>query len=62
MPETPRHSQDWYDGYHAGKAGCVFAEDVPADYLVGWMVGHRDRQNDELIDQIEADLGLVNEQ
>lgn len=46
-------SPEWMLGYKAAKDGAVVAEGKSNDWLSGWLVGHRDRQDDEIMDTID---------
>lgn len=54
-------SPSWLAGYEAGKGGTVASqiarlpEDM-ASFHVGYMIGARDRRNDDLIDEMERAL------
>lgn len=48
------HTQDWKDGYHAGKnnPSCI-AEGKSAEWISGWLIGKRDRYDNEIMDSFD---------
>jgi hypothetical protein len=57
------HSQDWRDGYRAGRyENVIYVEGKSADFISGWLIGQRDRHDDELMatfDDSWADAGQL---
>lgn len=48
------HSKDWHDGYRAARyEGVTYCVGKSPDWVSGWLIGHRDRHDDEIMDSFD---------